>query len=260
MQDRYVGDAGDFGKYGLLRFLCDEGGPDPLKLAVVWYFVPSRGSAAADGKHVGYLKDLGKRYRCCDDELFDTLVRLLIDPQGKLLEANRRVELVETSGILRNAPIFYRNPLFLNGARAEERRKQRQAWVEGALKETEGADLVFLDPDNGIECASATHTGPTKGPKYVFWDEILGYTKRGQSVVVYHHLNRSMKHEEQVKGLRQEFERGLPDGFTCRALVFRRGTARAFLIGISPQHRDQLNRRISAFMSAPWREHFEESK
>lgn len=36
MQDRYVGDIGDFGKYGLLRALCAH----DLSLGVVWYLVP----------------------------------------------------------------------------------------------------------------------------------------------------------------------------------------------------------------------------
>ena len=38
MQDCYVGDIGDFGKYGLLRSLCggDDYGP-ALRLGVLWY-------------------------------------------------------------------------------------------------------------------------------------------------------------------------------------------------------------------------------
>ena len=39
MQDRYVGDIGDFGKYGLLRALCGR----DLYLGVVWYLIPDEG-------------------------------------------------------------------------------------------------------------------------------------------------------------------------------------------------------------------------
>src|SRR5829696_4979011 len=49
MQDRYVGDVGDFGKYGLLRTLGAG-----LSLGVVWYLVPNE-SHNADGKHTSYL-------------------------------------------------------------------------------------------------------------------------------------------------------------------------------------------------------------
>ena len=48
MQDRYVGDVGDFGKYGLLRALC---GGD-LTLGVVWYLYPDE-EANNDGDDIG---------------------------------------------------------------------------------------------------------------------------------------------------------------------------------------------------------------
>ena len=38
MQNKYVGDVGDFGKYGLLRRLaCPEFTESPLSLGVIWY-------------------------------------------------------------------------------------------------------------------------------------------------------------------------------------------------------------------------------
>ena len=60
MQDRYTGDVGDFGKYGMLRRLCglrDEDA-DPLKLGVVWYrpnpeLIASE--SVPDGRHITYL-------------------------------------------------------------------------------------------------------------------------------------------------------------------------------------------------------------
>ncbi len=57
MQDRYVGDVGDFGKYGLLRSLCrgDEHGA-ALRLGVLWYrFDGDDSTAANDGRHTDYL-------------------------------------------------------------------------------------------------------------------------------------------------------------------------------------------------------------
>ena len=47
MQDQYVGDIGDFGKYGLLRHLTgmrgDAAPEDALRLGVVWYLFPDGG-------------------------------------------------------------------------------------------------------------------------------------------------------------------------------------------------------------------------
>ena len=61
MQDRYTGDVGDFGKYGLLRCLR---GPDaaPLRLGVVWYRTDSDivdADPVNDGKHVAYSATAG---------------------------------------------------------------------------------------------------------------------------------------------------------------------------------------------------------
>ena len=47
MQNRYVGDIGDFGKYHLLQELSM---PD-LKLGIVWYLIPNE-NHNSDGKHV----------------------------------------------------------------------------------------------------------------------------------------------------------------------------------------------------------------
>ena len=55
MQNRYVGDLGDFGKYGLLRALCVPGdalgGPE-LSLGIVWYLVPDE-TRTGDGNFSG---------------------------------------------------------------------------------------------------------------------------------------------------------------------------------------------------------------
>ncbi len=44
MQNRYVGDVGDFGKYGLLRYLVgvrsSTSVADSLRLRVIWYLHP----------------------------------------------------------------------------------------------------------------------------------------------------------------------------------------------------------------------------
>ena len=52
MQDQYVGDIGDFGKYGLLRHLTgmrdDDASGDALSLGVIWYLFPNGGNN--DGK------------------------------------------------------------------------------------------------------------------------------------------------------------------------------------------------------------------
>lgn len=51
MQNRYVGDIGDFGKLGLLRQLSKTG----LSVGVNWYLTPDE-THNGDGRHIGYLE------------------------------------------------------------------------------------------------------------------------------------------------------------------------------------------------------------
>ncbi len=52
MQDNYIGDIGDYGKYGLLREVCDA----ELSLSVNWYrAIPSKLGKQDDGKYTSYL-------------------------------------------------------------------------------------------------------------------------------------------------------------------------------------------------------------
>ena len=81
MQDRYAGDVGDFGKFGLLRHLCGETAQDThprLKPGVIWYRAnPGRGEKEKpDGKFVNYLQTPVKSprlYMECDEVVFKAL-------------------------------------------------------------------------------------------------------------------------------------------------------------------------------------------
>ena len=73
MQDNYVGDIGDYGKYGLLRNVTATG----LRLAVNWYrVIPTRPGKQEDGKYTSYL-DKPEIYRHYDPELFDCLADIV---------------------------------------------------------------------------------------------------------------------------------------------------------------------------------------
>jgi hypothetical protein len=51
-------------------------------------------------------------------------------------------------------------------------------------REFSGRDLVFFDPDNGIEVLSKP-CGGRDSSKYVYWDELQETYRSGQSVLVY---------------------------------------------------------------------------
>lgn len=46
MKNQYLTDLGDYGKYGLLRFLTGKG----VRIGVNWYLTPDDGSAGEAGR------------------------------------------------------------------------------------------------------------------------------------------------------------------------------------------------------------------
>jgi len=206
------------------------------------------------GKHTKYLNG-SPRFRNCDPELYDGLRHLLLDDFGKVIPARRRVATVEGSNVLPPGTVFFSDPLRQDGTPHKDRVSVRTEWLARALRATGQADVVFVDPDNGIECQSVSRTARA-GPKYIFWDEVKAFAARGQTLVIYHHLNRVRSSSEQVKLLRLEFNNRMPAGFTTLDVVFKRGSRRAYFIAAAANHRDALAHRISHMFTTPWANHF----
>lgn len=178
MQDNYVGDIGDYGKYGLLRNVTAAG----LRLAVNWYrVVPTRLGKQEDGKYTSYL-DKPEVYRQYDPELFDCLA-------GMVHQQKRNIEEIESSGLF--AAYFFSDALTL---------ANRAQWHQEALRSTAGADVVFLDPDNGLESARM-HQHRSAKEKHTTWQEIKDYYDRGQSVILYQHRPQMTKKEVCIQGV-----------------------------------------------------------
>ena len=253
MKDCYVGDAGDFGKYGLLRELCSSAEDDrqPLSLGVVWYRVPNE--PGTDGGKVGYLdpsltelSDQGKRYRMLDPCLYDAL-------RGIVQSCNRSVQRIRESGILpSDTTVFYEEALNFEGVEDRRRGDWRKQWLECAKEKTRGCDFVFVDPDNGLEVKSVSRTAK-KGPKYAFFDELSPYLLREQSLVIYQHISRNGTADYQIRQRLVKIEKAL--GRRSVALLYRHGTARAFFIVPSERHRQTLYLRAKEFQSR-WKEGF----
>ncbi len=253
MQDRYTGDVGDFGKYGLLRALC--GHDDPvLRLGVIWYRTDEsivEADSANDGKHIGYLRpDKMPEYRPCDPPLYDRL-------QEIVARNDRRVAAVEETGLLGANTAFYRD--YVAGPRTdasgEARAIPRRRWADESRRATAKCDLVFLDPDNGLETKSTPITR-VKAPKYTYLEEVQQLYDRGQSVVIYHHLARNGSHSQQIAEWCERLIGRIQPG-DIFALRFGRGTARAYFVLATPTHAEILADRVLALVGSAWSEHFE---
>ena len=251
MQNRYVGDIGDFGKYGLLRALTSIGPTPALRLGVVWYLYPNE-SSNDDGKFIGYLSE-GHRQasslRNCERSLYEALRCIVMNDR-------RHIASVRSAGILPSDTLFHECPLsYPRYMKRCDRQSLRESWLQGALESTEAADLVFLDPDNGI--AGKVLPWDKKGPKYVFMDDLESFYSRGQSLVIYHHLGRHKPAVEQIGSLSNALKSRLNLTHAPYALRYRRGTSRVYFIISQEKHGDGLKNRIDAFLQAPWRNHFD---
>ena len=257
MQNRYVGDIGDFGKYYLLKSLCmGNKNEQDFSIGVVWYLVPDE-NHNDDGKHIRYLDQNDsnlRRFRDGDPALYDSL--------SKIVNAGRRdIKLIRESKVLPDNTVFYEEPLSFEGmpnntpAARNNRVNYRKNWISQAYEMTLGCDLLFVDPDNGLEVNSVKSHHKT-GPKYTYFEELIPFVNRGQSLVICHHLCRSGPAEVQVEERLEQLKKKLKVD-NIYPLLYKRGTLRTFFIVPSPQHAELLKERaIPLTQIIPWKEHF----
>ena len=249
MQDRYAGDVGDFGKYGLLRWLC---GPDAhgsaLRLGVLWYRFED--ATPGDGKHISYLQPPGaQEYRECDPDLFEQMRSVVHDDE-------RSIAAVEASGALPPGTAFFGERLvFRPDEPMASRRLKRRDWLEAGLRVVAHADLMFADPDNGLEIPSVGRL-QAKGPKYAYYGDLRACWARGQSLVVYQHIARKGTAEKQIAARHAALREHLDGAERTVTLRWRRFTSRAYFVIPAADHAERLAARCSAFLASPWGRHF----
>jgi hypothetical protein len=249
MQDRYFGDIGDFAKLGLLRGIAEN---DPaLRRGVLWYLVPDE-SHTKDGRHIAYLerspKNL-KSFRPCDPDLYDTL--------GKLVGRGKRaVSSVAENSLLPRGTLYHEGRIDYRGVSGGDRTIRRERWLAAAHQSVAPADVVFLDPDNGLEVRCGRYD--LKGPKYAFYDDLIATSRAGKTIIVYQHANHSQSFSELIQSRFSALatQLGRP-AETLRALRWRRVSARAFIFVLADGHRVAIVERLHAMLAGPWGAHFE---
>lgn len=234
MKDQYFGDIGDYGKYGLLRFLAQNG----VHIAVNWYLTANDGSG--DGKHIAYLKKQDWRDRVCDPELFDLLKEMVETEQRSILS-------FETKDMIPGAKYCHAFLDYSGLKSAKEKRGFRENWHKNAVQTCSGASLVFLDPDNGL--VRQEKTSPSSGIKYAFTEEVADYYQAGCNVVYYCQRGRRAWQEwEKTKKMMSEY---LPDAKLC-AVTFCRGTRRSYIFVLHEETCEQFGLLLRRFLNTRW--------
>ncbi|TCK23513.1 hypothetical protein EV667_3349 [Ancylobacter aquaticus] len=168
MKEQYVGDISDYRKYALLRALAASG---TNRMGVCWMLTAPDGRA--DGGKLAYLQQ-PERYRAFDPDLFDMLAHVAAEPD------RRRLGSIEASEAVPGATYF-------NAAMSDDL-LGRSAYMAACQSALATAELIFFDPDNGLEVA--LRKGRKGSSKFLYLDEVATFYAAGKSLLVYQHFPR----------------------------------------------------------------------
>lgn len=174
MQNRYVGDIGDFAKYSLLNALSARN-----RLGVAWYLYPDE-KHNDDGRHTAYLND-SDTWRHRAPSVFDGLSEIV---NGGF----RNVENVVKKRVL-TVDAAASEPLSTKLENVSARAHWRAQWFERVKRSLSSCDLVFADPDNGLCLDSRFGFGIRKDWKRLPLSEAQMLAD-GRTAVIYHHNSR----------------------------------------------------------------------
>lgn len=237
MKNQYFGDIGDYGKYGLLRFLAMRG----VIIAINWYLTTD--DQSNDGNIRGYLAR--EKDRVYDPYLFDVLREFSVRNE-------RDVRHFAARGMIPGATYFDEivDPAvpMLNAA---EKRIARERWHHEALATCDGADLVFMDPDNGLRAGKPT--ARKDAMKFVYASEVEDYYERGQDVVYYCHKGR--RTDSQWEKAKRVMRENCPDA-TLMGITYHRGTQRSYIFVIHPERQERYHTLLKDFLETEWKDCF----
>jgi hypothetical protein len=169
VKDQYFGDLNDYRKYGLIRSILSASG---LRTLVAWML--ARDDPSTDGQTIGYL-DQPERWAGFDPKLFRALQTALRQ------NPRRHVGLIEKTNLLPHAEYF--------SAPVPDSAPERVAWFETLYERAKDSELIFLDPDNGLEVKSRPY-GRKDSSKYLYMREVAALWSLGKSMLIYQHFPR----------------------------------------------------------------------
>src|SRR5579875_685353 len=169
MRDQYAGDVSDVLKFAFLRALSGK----DRTLGIAWYYAPGD-DGRSDGRHLEWRDETA--WRALDEELHTGLAAL----------PERSVAALELAMIWPEGALFHREPM--------PPRANRSAWGIRKRSALGSADIMFLDPDNGIG---------EETEKHATFSEIRLLRKPGRAIVFITFPGRSMKHDALLQQLHE---------------------------------------------------------
>ena len=230
MKNQYFGDISDYRKYGLLRVISKT---FAVKIGVGWMLTEDDGRT--DGKFVDYFSSPDK-WRNYDPEIFDAM-------KTQVANGNRNVELAENGNYIPNA-IYFSDYL-------TDDIHQREMYIQQMLDAFRETDLIFLDPDNGLEVKSVKK-GNKNSNKFVYWDELETIANHVPSILLYQHFRR-VQRDIFIETISKDLLSRLS---AQGVMYFRTAHVVFFLVTKSPEIVRQFEA-LSENMSAQWGDQFQ---
>jgi len=225
VKNQYVGDVNDYRKYRLIRAIHSASG---FRILVAWML--TRDDGRTDGQTTGYL-DQPDRWEGFDPVLFNALRAALRQ------NPRRHVGLIEQTDVLPNAEYF--------SAIVPDAACERDEWLKALAQRAPSCDLVFLDPDNGLEVKSRPY-GRKDSSKFLFWREAIALWSSGPSLLIYQHFPR-VNRIDYIRRRTDELRHALPG-----SLIATFSTSRVtFFLALQPKHH-ALRFRIAATVEGRW--------
>ena len=243
MQDKYVADIGDFGKFHLFRYLFNHE-ESPLhgkELAQIWFMHEGEGEKNNDGRHIDYFE----RMTGSDAYLENSLLSII-------MRDKREVRELESLQLLPNAKFFYEKvPKVLD---------ERHHWFSSALTFSHKVQVVAVEPDNGMalkcnrgeQCFEflTLEKDYSKKPtphKYIFAEEVNHFYRLPhlEVCIVYQHLGRCFAHNGQIESLLSDLRKSY---FHVIAIKHKPYSPRAyFFLCKSEVIKESIERRLERF-------------
>lgn len=217
MKHQYFGDVNDYVKYGLLRCMANTG----IRIGVCWML--TSGDKRPDGRKIEYLSRPDE-WEDHDPHLFGHLSKTLAACDG------RHVRHIEGPKHIPYARFF--------GAPVPDPRAERTVWFKDMLAALGGSDLLFFDPDNGIEVPSKA-IGQKNSSKYIYWKELSESWKHAKSLFVFQHFPRA-KRNEYISARIEEMASRLPGS----SIIPLRSSNVLFLLAYRPSYSTHVMRAV----------------
>ena len=231
MKNQYIGDIGDYGKYGLLRFMANRG----IKIGVNWYLTENDGSS--DGRFTDYLNR--PEEKIYDPELFDALREIST-------RSDKTVKMIEDAHLIPGAE-FHSELLKSCTLEPDAREWNRRLWFNNSTLLLGDSELIFADPDNGISYKKTARTKDSE--KFILPGDVSEYYNSGKNVVFYCHKGR--RKQEAWEQAKTEIRNHIRD-VQILAVTCHRGTQRSYIFVLHPDCVRRYEQILQAFLESVW--------